>query len=195
MSSPMRPEPTRLLPLCAAAALLCLAALGSQPADRASAQTAQPSPHINGTWRPAIPMPRAQQTIQAAVNPVVARLAPNMREMARARLAESTWVPEQVVIDASPSEITVQVAGQENRTFSTTPGQPENVYSRSGVRASLTQVIRPDGGIEQQLRALDGTQYNFYTPQPDGRTLNLDVLIQARQLTQEIRFRIPFTRQ
>ena len=196
MSSQLLRDPLRLLPpvLAALALALCFVGAGAG-VEPARAQNAQPSPHINGTWRLGMPEAQAQQTVQSAVNPAVLRLAPNMQQMARARLAESTWIPQSLVIQATPAQISVQVTGSENRTFTTTPGQPQNVYSRSGVRASLTQLIRPDGGIEQQLRALDGTQFNFYTPASDGRTLNLDVLIQSQRLTQEIRFRIPFTRQ
>ena len=161
----------------------------------AAAQSAQASPHLSGRWRLAMPLPQAEQAIQRAVRPAIARLSPDMQRMARARLAESTWIPQQLVINASSAQISVQVIGQENRTFTSVPGQPQNVYSRSGVRASLTQRIRPDGGLEQQLRALDGTQVNFYRPAADGRSMSLDVLIQSPRFSQDVRFQIPFTRQ
>lgn len=176
--------------------LLCVLATAALLVPLATrAQGSQPSPHLSGTWRLSTPMPQAQQTVEAAVAPAVAPLRPDMQRLARSRLAESTWVPSQLVIQASTAQISVQVIGQENRTFTSTPGQPQNVYSRSGVRASLTQQFRPDGGLEQQLRAMDGTQYNFYTPGADGRSLNLDVLIQSRQLSQDVRFRVAFARQ
>ncbi len=190
----LRALPTSLAACGAIAAAVAFAGLTfAAPASRA--QTGQPSPLLNGTWRLATPRPQAQQSIQQAIGPAVARLNPDMQRMARARLAESTWVPDQVTIAASATQISIAVAGQENRTFTSTPGQPQNVYSRSGVRASLTQLFRPDGAIEQQLRAMDGTQYNFYTPQAGGGALSLDVLIQSQRLTGDIRFRVQFTRQ
>ncbi|MGE3635368.1 MAG: hypothetical protein AB7P00_36030, partial [Sandaracinaceae bacterium] len=86
------------------------------------------------------------------------------------------------------------VAGQAPRPSTSSPGPAQTIYRRSGARASLPQVFRPDGGLEQQLRAMDGTQYNFYIP-VDSRSLNLDVLIESDQLSGQVRFRIPFVRQ
>lgn len=190
----MNPLSSRAIPLLLGLLAAGLLSLSLVPGDT-RAQGNQPSPHLSGTWRLATPAAQAAQSIEAAVAPAVAPLRPDMQRLARSRLAESTWVPSQLVIQATAAQISVQVIGQENRTFTSTPGQPQNVYSRSGVRASMTQLFRPDGGLEQQLRAMDGTQYNFYIPSTDGRTLNLDVLIQAQQLSQDVRFRVAFTRQ
>lgn len=155
-------------------------------------QGAQPNPALNGTWRLAGSLQEAEATIANAVNPAVTPLAPDIQRMARARIAESTWVPQTITIAASAAEISVTLAGSENRSFVTPPGQPQNVYSRSGVRAQLIQQFRPDGGLEQSLRAMDGTQVNFYTPH-NGQ-LYLDVMMTSRRLAGEIRFRLAYQR-
>jgi len=156
-------------------------------AQTSSAQTPAPNPALNGTWRLAGTLEQAQATVAAAVEPAVATLA-------RVRIAESTAVPNAIEIQAAAAQIHVAIVGGENRAFDSAPGAPQNVYSRSGVRAELTQTYRPDGAIEQRFRAIDGTQWNFYTPQPDGQTLHLDVLMRSRRLTQDVRFQLTFVR-
>ncbi|MGE3634784.1 MAG: hypothetical protein AB7P00_33095, partial [Sandaracinaceae bacterium] len=177
-------QPRAAIVLAIACAVASVAALGSST----HAQNGAPSPMLNGTWRLATQVAEAQSSVERAIGPALSRLAPDRQQLARARLAESTWVPQQLVINASAQQISVQVVGQENRTFTSSPGQAQNIYSRSGVRASLTQVFRPDGGLEQQLRAMDGTLYNFYFP-VDSRSLNLDVLIESDQLSGQVRCR------
>lgn len=182
------PHHTRiLLPLLGAAALA--AALAPAPS---SGQNAQPSPALSGTWQLEGSLQQAQQTVRQSVEPAVARLSPDIQRLARARIAESTWVPQTITIQAAPDRIRVQLQGSQSRTFDTAPGQPQGVFSPSGVRAQLTQTYRPDGGIQQQLRAMDGTQYNFLIPQADGQHLHLDVLMQSPRLSGEIRFRLRY---
>ena len=97
----------------------------------------------------------------------------------------STQVP-------TTSDATLSYSGALSRTFDSAPNAARPIFSRSGVRAQLTQAYRPDGGIEQRFHALDGTQWNFLTPQ--GDTLLFDVLMRSRRLTQDVRFRIRYHR-
>ena len=187
-SSSARPWPVAL------GTALALTALVGAIAPRAEGQGGAPSPALTGSWQLASSPEQALQTVAAAVEPAVAPLAPDIQRLARARIAETTWIPNQLVIQATPAQISVQFIGSDNRTFDTAPGQAQNVYSRSGVRAQMIQTYRPDGGIEQRFRALDGTQFNFLVPDPNGQTLNLDVLMQSQRLAQEIRFRVQFRR-
>ncbi|MBX3275181.1 MAG: hypothetical protein KF729_33255 [Sandaracinaceae bacterium] len=159
-----------------------------------SAQVPGPSPTLNGTWRLDGSVEDARTTVQAAVNPAVAPLTPDVQRMARARIRESTGIPSQIVIQASPERMRLEISGEDAHVFEGAPGESQNVYSRSGVRAQLTQTYRPDGGIEQRFRTLDGTQWNFYTPQPDGQRLYLDVLMRSQRLARDIRFRLSFSR-
>lgn len=158
-----------------------------------AAQTPAPNPALNGMWRLQGPVEEARASVQAAIQPALATLTSDIRRLAEARIAESTGIPSTVEIQAQPDRIVVAIVGEETRTFDSAPGAPQNIYSRSGVRAQLTQTYRPDGGIEQRFHAMDGTQWNFFTPQPNG-TLHLDVLMRSRRLTQDIRFRLVFTR-
>lgn len=173
--------------LLAAGSLLSLASV-------ITAQTPAPSPALSGTWRLQGSVEAARTQIQAAVNPAVAPLTPDIQRMARARISESTGIPTQIVIEATADRLRVQVSGDEEHVFEGAPGASQNVYSRSGVRAQLTQTYRPDGGIEQRFRAMDGTQWNFYSPQSDGRTMFLDVLMRSQRLAGDIRFRLVYTR-
>lgn len=194
--SPRRPSFARASgawPLALGVALAATALAGAM-APRAQGQGGAPSPALNGTWQLAGSPEQALQTVAAAVEPAVAPLAPDIQRLARARIAETTWIPNQLVIQATPAQISVQFIGADNRTFDTAPGAAQNVYSRSGVRAQMIQTYRPDGGIEQRFRAMDGTQFNFLVPEPNGQTLNLDVLMQSQRLAQEIRFRVQFQR-
>jgi len=182
-------QPRSRFALAASVLALALAWTGAP-----RAQIPAPSPHLTGTWQLAGSVEQARAAVRAAVNPAVATLAPDIQRLARARIAESTGVPNSLEIAATPALIRVAVHGGQNRVFEGAPGATQNVFSRSGVRAQLTQTYRPDGGIEQRFRAVDGTQWNFYTPQPDGHTLLLDVLMRSRRLTQDVRFRITFRR-
>lgn len=173
---------------------LLAAGLALGIATAPTAQTPQPSPALNGTWQLHGSLDEARQVRNAAIRPAVAALSPDIRQMARARIAESTAIPTQIQIQAQPELIHLQFTGEDNHTFESAPGASQNVFSRSGVRAQLTQTYRPDGGIEQRFRAIDGTQWNFLSPQPGGRTLHLDVLMRSRRLSQDIRFRLVFTK-
>lgn len=175
------------LALLAAGSILGLASVPS-------AQVPGPSPALTGTWVLAGSVEEARATVQSAVQPAVTPLTPDIQRMARARIRESTGVPTQIVIEARPEMMRLVITGDDNHTFESAPGASQNVYSRSGVRAQLTQTYRPDGGIEQRFRAMDGTQWNFYTPQPGGRTLHLDVLMRSQRLARDIRFRLVYQR-
>jgi hypothetical protein len=175
------------LALLAAGTILGLA---SVPA----AQVPAPSPALSGTWQLRGSVDEARALVQSAVHPAVSPLTPDVQRMARARIRESTGIPTQIVIEARPDHMRLQITGDDQHTFEGPPGTPQNVYSRSGVRAQLTQTYRPDGGIEQRFRAMDGTQWNFFTPQPDGRTLFLDVLMRSQRLAGDIRFRLTYER-
>ncbi len=187
-----RPHPARRL-FVALAALGPLAAAVMVPALHAPAAGAQ-SPALSGTWRLAGDPASAQASIQQSVEPALMTLAPDLQRLARARIAETTWVPSTITIAATPARISVAYAGAENRTFDTPPGQPQNVYSRSGVRAQLTQTYLPDGSIQQQFVAMDGQQFNVLLPDPSGRTLFLDVTMRSPRFSQEIRFRLAYQR-
>lgn len=185
---PARPLVTRLA-LVGASALLAMVMLPFLSPSHSRGQS-----NVSGVWTLNGSVQQAEATVAQAIEPAVVPLAPDVQRLARARLAESTWVPQVIRIDSNPSQISVTIEGSENRTFTTPPGQPQNIYSRSGVRASLIQTVRPDGGLQQHLRAMDGTQVNIYSPSPDGRTMALDVLIQARRLAQDVRFRVTYVR-
>jgi len=187
-----RTDPMRAMLMLASGALVLIAAL--VPPSPAPAQVPAPSPALTGTWQLHGTVAEAHATVQAAIGPAVASLTPDIRRMARARIAESTAVPSTIEIQARPDHIHLAFTGEDNHTFESEPGGSQNVYSRSGVRAQLTQTYRPDGGIEQRFRAIDGTQWNFLSPQPDGQTLHLDVLMRSRRLTQDVRFRLVFRR-
>lgn len=173
-------------------ALSAFALLAAIAPTRSRGQTAHPSPALTGTWQLEGSVEQAQQSVEQAIEPAVRGLTPDIERLARARIAETTWVPQTIQITATDDRIHVALAGSESRAFDTPPGQPQNVFSRSGVRAQLTQTYRPDGGIQQQFRAMDGTQYNFLVPQPGGRQLNLDVLMESRRLAGDIRFRLTY---
>ena len=184
-------QPTRRFLL----ALPILAAGLAALAPTSLGQTGQPSPALSGTWQLEGSVDQAESTVQHAIAPAVVGLTPDIERLARARLAESTWVPQTIHIQAATDHIHIELVGAEQRTFDAAPGQTQNVFSRSGVRAQLTQTYRPDGGIQQQFRAVDGTQYNFLIPEPGGQRLNLDVLMESRRLASEVRFRLTYRKQ
>lgn len=192
----------RFAPLVASVVLLAaaLAPTGLLPSEgrahdtqkRPGAQKQGPSAAINGAWRLVGSVQQAQQMVQQAVEPAIAPLTPDIQRLARARIAETTWVPQTITIQATPARILITYAGSETRTFDTAPGQPENVYSRSGVRAQMIQQFRPDGGIEQRFQAMDGVQHHFLSA--SGNQMHLDVLMTSPRIQGEIRFRISYQR-
>lgn len=151
------------------------------------------SPSLAGRWVVQGNSSQLRQMVNQAVEPAIAGLSPDLQQYARQRIAESTWIPATIVINATPQRISVQYQGEENRTFDTAPGQAQNVFSRSGVRAAVTQIFRPDGGIQQQFQALDGRQINVLTA--NGDSLNLSVTITSPRLGQnQIQFQLSYNR-
>jgi hypothetical protein len=151
------------------------------------------SPNLGGRWVVQGNSGQLRQMVNQAVEPAIAGLSPDLQQYARQRIAESTWIPATIVINATAQRISVQYQGEENRTFDTAPGQSTNVFSRSGVRAAVTQIFRPDGGIQQQFQAMDGRQINVLTT--SGNSLNLSVTIQSPRLGQNtIQFQLTYNR-
>jgi hypothetical protein len=151
------------------------------------------SPSLGGRWVVQGNTGQLRQQVNEAVEPAIAGLSPDLQQYARQRIAESTWIPATIVINATPQRISVQYSGEENRTFDTAPGQATNVFSRSGVRAAVTQIFRPDGGIQQQFQALDGRQINVLTA--NGNSLSLSVTITSPRLGQnQIQFQLSYNR-
>lgn len=189
----LSPDPTmtnRLLSRVLVALSLLLAG-GAMVALPGSAQ----APTLNGTYRLAGDPAAMQASVQQQwIEPALATLTPDIQRLARARIAESTWVPATIVVNATPARISLTFQGAENRTFDSAPGEAQNVYSRSGVRAQLTQSYRTDGGIQQQFVAMDGTQFNWLVPDGSGRTLFLDVQLQSPRIPTPIRFRLTYQR-
>ncbi|MGF1469982.1 MAG: hypothetical protein ACFCGT_27980 [Sandaracinaceae bacterium] len=157
------------------------------------AQAGAPSDALQGTFVYAGRPAAGERIIRDAIDAGLRGLEPELERLARARLAESTWLPRTIQIDASAERIRVRYEGEDSRTFDTEPGEPENMFSPSGVRAQLIQSVRPDGGIQQNLRALDGTQINMLTPTRSGG-LALDVVISSRRVRREIRFQLLYRR-
>jgi hypothetical protein len=152
------------------------------------------APSLSGTWRLASDPTQAQASVAQSVEPALAALRPDLQQYARARIAESTWIPRTITIAATAARISVDLQGAEHRSFDTAPNQPQNVYSRSGVRASLTQSYRPDGGLQQQFVALDGTQWNVFVPDASGQRLVLDVTLRSPRFAHDIHFQLTYVR-
>jgi hypothetical protein len=191
-SSPSRSlRSLRLAPWALAPLALALALAPYDAPPHAAAQA--PSP-LNGTWQLSGDPTQAAAMIQQTIEPALAVMTPDLQRVARARLAETTWVPSTITVTTAPNRIAVGFAGAENRTFDTAPGQPQSVFSRSGVRAQMTQTFRPDGGIEQQFVALDGTQWHMLVPDANGQVMYLEVLLRSPRLGQDIRFRLVYQR-
>jgi hypothetical protein len=150
------------------------------------------APQLAGAWTIDGNPGQLRQMVQQAIEPALGGLNPEMQTYARNRVAETTWIPATIRVTTTAANITVQYEGEENRTFNTAPGQPQNVFSRSGVRAAVTQVFRPDGGIQQQFVAMDGTQINVLTPA--GNRMNLDVQLTSPRLSRPIQFRLVYNR-
>ena len=168
---------------------LSLLALAALPLH---AQQPQQGGAVQGTWTYAGAVEQGTQLIQQAVEPVIGLVTPDLQRFARARVYETAWVPATIIIQSAPDRIHIEYTGAEHRTFETAPGAPQNVYSRSGVRAQMVQVFRPDGGIDQRFTALDGVQVNMLTG--NGQQMFLDVSMTAPRLPREIRFRLAYRR-
>ncbi len=177
---------------------LALAGALALTAGAAGAQAPAPAPapstSLAGTWRLATDPAQAQTSVTQSVEPALVSLRPDLQQFARSRIAESTWVPSTITITATPARIAIDLQGSDHRTFDTAPNQPENVYSRSGVRAQLTQTYRPDGGLQQQFVALDGTQWNVLLPAQNGQQMVLDVTLRSQRFAQDIHFRLTYVR-
>lgn len=180
-------RPTHLRTALTALAAVALFAALAWP-DTGHGQSAS----LGGRWVVQGNAGQLRQMVQQSVEPAIAQLSPDLQQYARQRVAESTWIPATIVINATPQRIAVQYQGEENRTFDSAPGQAQNIFSRSGVRAAVTQIFRPDGGIQQQFVAMDGRQVNILVP--NGNSLNLDVVLESPRLSRPITFRLVYNR-
>lgn len=195
MTPPPRTHAARLRYLPRALVLIACGSFAAAfaPGRAVPAALAQ-APALNGTWQLMGDPGQAQAMIQQQVEPALVAMAPDLQRVARARIAETTWVPSTITIATEPTRIALTFAGAESRTFDTAPGQPQSVYSRSGVRAQMTQSFRPDGGIEQQFVAIDGTQWHMLVPDPSGRSMVLQVLLRSPRLGHDVRFQLMYQR-
>lgn len=148
---------------------------------------------VAGTWRYAGTPEQGAAIVRQAVDPVVARMRPDMQAIARERIAESTWLPTQIRIGVRGARIEVALRGLERRTFASPLGRVIQVPMRAGQYASLTQTLRDDGGVQQDFVALDGTQRNVYSPRAD-RTMLLDVTLESPSLPSTIHFQLHYAR-
>ncbi len=171
-------------------ALLLVASLSAVPSRGAGQERHR---GIAGTWSYSGAPAEGAMIVQQAVEPVVSRMRPDIQAAARERIAESTWLPTQIRIGVHGSRLQVALRGAERRTFASAIGQPIQVLTRAGQYAQLVQTLRPDGGLQQDFVALDGTQRNIYLPQPDG-TMLLDVTLQSGALPSEIHFQLVYRR-
>jgi hypothetical protein len=147
---------------------------------------------IAGTWRYDGPAAQGAEIVRQAVEPVVGMMDPRLQPVARERIAESTWLPTQIRIGAQRTRLEVALTGRERRTFRSAPGRMISVPMRAGQYAQLTQMIRPDGSLQQDFVAIDGVQQNIYVP--TGRTMVLDVTLRSQALPTEIHFQLNYRR-
>lgn len=148
---------------------------------------------VAGTWSYAGPAAQGESIVRQAVDPVVSMMRYDLQPVARERIAESTWLPTRIRITAGGRRVQVALTGSERRMFRTM-GAPIQVPMRQpGQYAQLTQYVRPDGALQQDFVAVDGTQQNVYYPGPNG-TMMLDVTLQSPILPSAIHFQLQYRR-
>jgi hypothetical protein len=149
---------------------------------------------IAGTYRYAGSPEQGQMIVAQAVEPVLAMMRPNMQQLARERIAESTWLPTTIRIRAPRGRVEVALTGAERRTFQSPIGSPVQVpMRRPGEYAQLTQILRSDGALQQDFVAIDGVQQNIYVPVENGAMV-LDVTLRSPALPSEIHFQLEYQR-
>jgi hypothetical protein len=148
---------------------------------------------VSGTWRYAGAPMEGEGIVRNAVEPVVSMMRSDLQGVARERIAESTWLPTVIRIGARGQRVQVALTGRERRTFRTA-GAPIQVPLRQpGNYAQLTQYVRPDGALQQDFVAVDGTQQNVFYPGPNG-TMLLDVTLHSPILPSAIHFQLNYQR-
>lgn len=146
---------------------------------------------LGGSWVYSGAPAQGEQIVAQAVEPVLAVTRPDIVQIARERIAESTWLPTSIRIRAG-RRLEVALSGSERRVFAGAAGSTIQVPMRHGY-AQLVQTIRPDGGLQQSFTALDGTQQNVFSAGPGG-TMILDVSLQSPQLPSQIHFALEYRR-
>lgn len=174
-----------LLAATCAATLIALSGL-------AAGQGSSPSPALAGRWVYQGDPAAGQRQIDRVVDPAIAGLSFDMQDMARERIAETAFVPPFIEVNASAASIAITYGGERGRTFQGAPGIAENVFSASGVRASSTLTVRPDGTLEHRLRAADGTQVNHLAL--ENGNLVLRIHMESVRFSRPVDFRLPYRR-
>ena len=147
---------------------------------------------LAGRWSYLGAASNGERIVTDAVEPVIAQLPPDIQQIARERIAESTWLPTTVRIGARRGQLRVDLRGQQRRTFAGAPGATIQVPMRHGY-AQLVQTLRPDGALQQDFTAIDGVQRNVFVPGPNG-TMVLDVTMRSPTLPTDIHFQLQYRR-
>jgi hypothetical protein len=171
----------------AAGVLLLVSALAFPVASSGQARNG-----VTGTWGYSGAPQEGESIVRGAIEPVLSMMRPDLQNVARERIAESTWLPTRIRIASRRGRVEVALTGAERRTFSSVLGRPVQVPMRHGY-AELTQFIRSDGALQQEFVAIDGRQHNLYLPQPN-RTMLLDVTLESPQLPSPIHFQLAYRR-
>ncbi|MCZ7677489.1 MAG: hypothetical protein M5U28_01410 [Sandaracinaceae bacterium] len=188
-----RPHLARRL-FVALAALGLLAAAVMAPALHAPAAGAQ-SPALSGTWRLAGDPASAQASIQQSVEPALTTLAPDLQRLARARIAETTWVPSTITIAATPGAHLGGLRGHREPHLLTRPRASRRTSTAAAACArSSRRATCPTAASSSSSSRWTASSSTCSCPIRSGRTLFLDVTMRSPRFSQEIRFRLAYQR-
>lgn len=137
-----------------------------------------------------------RRRVMRALRPALERLNALVRNTIESRLSDGEPVPRTIDVWLRGQRVFVRYAGgeEEPRTFESRLGRAEEVETRMGRTARLTQLFR-DGHFEQIFESERGRWYNVFTLDETGEQLDLRVAVTSERLDTPLHMHLPYRRQ
>ncbi len=188
--------------LGALAVLAAIASVAAWPAPAQPQDAPAPSPpsarflefraRFQGTWRLAVPEPRARQTIDAAIEQTVNAMNFFVQGIARGQLRDNTPLNRRIdLVFHDDERITVSFDGRHR--YTTRLGRRHRYRTPDGDDLRVVQRFRDDGRLEQVFETDRGTRWNVYESIGEGQ-LRLSATTQGMMMPQPMHFTLDYRR-
>lgn len=170
--------------LCALAAGLVLVFAAPAIADDDAQE------QLSGTWEPTPSTEAARQTVEAAIEEIVADMSVFGRPIARGRLRDTTEPCSTLEIAFPDNTIRVQC---EDQPPTVSPNSPSLVNYRAEDGAIYQIGQQQSAGVLRQIfYGKDGMRTNRLSLAPDGETIEMDVTVESDQLPYPLEYSLTF---
>jgi hypothetical protein len=181
----------RFLPALAVASLALWPAT-AQPQEGAS-RFDDFRERFEGTWVLATSTASARQTVDRAIEQAVSAMSFFVRGVARPLLRDNTPLNRRIEFDFRDGA-RIRVRFPDTGWEATTRvGRTERARTQDGDTMRVTQRFHDDGSLEQVFQADQGTRWNVYRVDSEGR-MTVQSTVQGDMMPQPMRFSLRYRR-